>query len=190
MLLHSYLIVKVRARKTETGRQGQREKHACLWISAPHCLCDRLCSRALEGLDAKCPKDSHAHHIPQIHIKRNDHLKGARMLLRVASNISRFPAHTVNLLTSTVIECHRSGLKNSAFRSSVLACVCTQACFCPCLCVCLFQFFFSPEASSFSSMAPACSDSRPRSYAAMLMRPEHRQKLDPKYKKKIEQIVR
>lgn len=85
----------------------------------------------------------HSYLIVKIHIKRNDHLKGARMLLRVASNISRFPAHTVQLLTSTVIECHRSGLKNSAF-----------------------------------------------SYAAVLMRPEYRQKLDPKYKKKIEQIVR
>lgn len=47
------------------------------------------------------------------------------------------------ILTSTVIECHRSGLKNSSF-----------------------------------------------SYAAMLMRPEYRQKIDLKYKKKIEQIVR
>ena len=49
----------------------------------------------------------------------------------------------VPILTSTVIECHRSGLKNSSF-----------------------------------------------SYAAMLMRPEYRQKIDLKYKKKIEQIVR
>lgn len=47
------------------------------------------------------------------------------------------------ILTSTVIECHRSGLRNSSF-----------------------------------------------SYAAMLMRPEYRQKIDLKYKKKIEQIVR
>lgn len=49
----------------------------------------------------------------------------------------------VPILTSTVIECHRSGLKSSSF-----------------------------------------------SYAAMLMRPEYRQKIDLKYKKKIEQIVR
>jgi len=49
----------------------------------------------------------------------------------------------VPILTSTVIECHRSGLRNSSF-----------------------------------------------SYAAMLMRPEYRDKIDLKYKKKIEGIVR
>lgn len=49
----------------------------------------------------------------------------------------------VPILTSTVIECHRSGLRNSAF-----------------------------------------------SYATMLMRPEYREKIDSKWKKRIEQIVR
>ena len=83
------------------------------------------------------------------------------MLIRVANNISRFPSRkkfvwfwihdgliivyidTVPILTSTVIECHRSGLRNSAF-----------------------------------------------TYATMLMRPEYRQEIDAKWKKKIEQIVR
>ena len=37
------------------------------------------------------------------------------VLLRVAKNISKFPAHTVPILTSTVIECHRAGLFESAF---------------------------------------------------------------------------
>ena len=88
--------------------------------------------------------------------------RGARMLLRVANNISKFPSHIVPILTSTVIECHRSGLKNSAF-----------------------------------------------TFAAMLMRPEHRleqyrvgpgflflhslwfrKEIDEKYRKKIEAIVR
>ena len=67
------------------------------------------------------------------------HSQAARMLLRIAQNISKFPAHIVPILTSTVIECHRSGLRYSAFN-----------------------------------------------YAAMLMRPEHRQQIDDKYKKKIE----
>ena len=67
----------------------------------------------------------------------------ARMLIRVANSISKFPTHVVPILTSTVVECQRAGLKNSAF-----------------------------------------------GYAAMLMRPEYRQKIDAKYKKKIEQIVR
>jgi hypothetical protein len=53
------------------------------------------------------------------------------------------PVDVVPILTSTVIECHRSGLKNSSF-----------------------------------------------SYAAMLMRPEYREHIDLKYKKKIEGIVR
>lgn len=107
-----------------------------------------------------------------MHVKRGDHLKAARMLIRVANNISKFGSRKSNLnilrveskillicrinytklhftldvvpiLTSTIIECHRSGLKNSAF-----------------------------------------------SYAAMLVRPEYRNKIDLKYKKKIEQIVR
>ena len=49
----------------------------------------------------------------------------------------------VPILTSAVIECHRAGLKNSAF-----------------------------------------------SFSAMLMRPEYRNKIDLKYKKKIEAMVR
>lgn len=37
------------------------------------------------------------------------------MLVRVSKSISKFPAHAVNILTSTVIECFRSGLKKSSF---------------------------------------------------------------------------
>ena len=54
-----------------------------------------------------------------------------------------FLLDVVPILTSTVIECHRAGLKHSSF-----------------------------------------------SFAAMLMRPEYRPNVDPKYKKKIEVIVR
>merc|ERR1719210_921662 len=57
----------------------------------------------------------HSYILVKIHVKRGDHMKGARMLIRVANNISKFPSHIVPILTSTVIECHRSGLKNSAF---------------------------------------------------------------------------
>lgn len=85
----------------------------------------------------------HSYILVKILVKRGDHLKGARMLCRVAANISKFPAHIVNILTSTVIECFRSGLKNSAFE-----------------------------------------------YAVTLMNPEYRKQLDPKYKEKIEKIVR
>lgn len=48
-------------------------------------------------------------------VRRGDHEGAARMLLRVARSISRFPTHIVPVLTSTVIECQRSGLRNSAF---------------------------------------------------------------------------
>uniref|UniRef100_A0A7N6AUS7 WD repeat domain 19 n=1 Tax=Anabas testudineus TaxID=64144 RepID=A0A7N6AUS7_ANATE len=85
----------------------------------------------------------HSYLLVKIHVKRSDHLKGARMLIRVSNNISKFPAHVVPILTSAVIECHRAGLRNSAF-----------------------------------------------SFAAMLMRPEYRNEIDPKYRKKIEAMVR
>lgn len=38
------------------------------------------------------------------------------MLLRVAKHITRFPAHTVPILTSTVVECMKAKLKDSALR--------------------------------------------------------------------------
>ncbi|KAL5510224.1 hypothetical protein EMCRGX_G005734 [Ephydatia muelleri] len=85
----------------------------------------------------------HSYILVKLLVKREEHTKGARMLIRVANSISKFPSHVVPILTSTVIECHRSGLKNSAFN-----------------------------------------------FAAMLLRPENRAKVDPKWKKKIEQIVR
>jgi len=47
--------------------------------------------------------------------KMGEHLSAARMLIRVAKHISRFPMHIVPILTSTIIECHRAGLRASAF---------------------------------------------------------------------------
>ena len=76
--------------------------------------------------------------------KSGDHLNAARMLIRVANNISKFPAHDASILTSCVIECQRSGLKAMAFK-----------------------------------------------YASkLIMEPELREKINPKFKRKIEQIVR
>lgn len=48
-------------------------------------------------------------------VKMGDHEAGARMLIRAAKNISKFPAHVVPILTSTVIECQRAGLKKTSF---------------------------------------------------------------------------
>ncbi|CAL4106792.1 unnamed protein product, partial [Meganyctiphanes norvegica] len=57
----------------------------------------------------------HSYTLARLHVKKGDHMKAARMLIRVANHISKFPAHMVPILTSAVIECHRSGLKNSSF---------------------------------------------------------------------------
>ncbi|KAF5289365.1 hypothetical protein FQR65_LT11876 [Abscondita terminalis] len=57
----------------------------------------------------------HSYILVRLHVRKGDHLKGARMLIRVSNNISKFPSHIVPILTSAVIECHRAGLKNAAF---------------------------------------------------------------------------
>ena len=67
----------------------------------------------------------------------------ARMLVRVARNITSFPRHVVPILTSTVVECQRADMKSTAYE-----------------------------------------------YAAMLMRPEYRDDINPAYKRKIEAMVR
>ncbi|CAL8084188.1 unnamed protein product [Calicophoron daubneyi] len=85
----------------------------------------------------------HSYILAKVHVKHGDHLRASRMLIRVAENISKFPAHIVPILTSTVIECQKAGLKSASF-----------------------------------------------SYAAMLLRPEYRDKLDPKYRRKFETLVR
>ena len=85
----------------------------------------------------------HSYVLIKIQIKLGNHLRAARLLCRIAENISKFPAHIVPILTSTVIECQRSGLHNSAFN-----------------------------------------------YATMLLRPEYKDSIDPKHKKKIEALVR
>jgi WD repeat-containing protein 19 len=40
--------------------------------------------------------------------------------VRVARSISRFPRHVVPILTSTVIECHRAGLRRTALEYATL----------------------------------------------------------------------
>lgn len=53
-------------------------------------------------------------------VKSGDHAGAARMLLRVAQNISKFPQHTVPILTSVVIECQRAGLKASSYEYAAM----------------------------------------------------------------------
>ncbi|XP_058834907.1 WD repeat-containing protein 19 [Topomyia yanbarensis] len=62
----------------------------------------------------------HRYTLVRTHVKRANHLLAARLLLEVAKNISQFPSHVVPILTSTVIECHRTGLRKSAFEYAVM----------------------------------------------------------------------
>jgi WD repeat-containing protein 19 len=75
--------------------------------------------------------------------RRGEQDLAARMLLRVAKSISKFPAHIVPILTSVVVACTKAGLKQSAHE-----------------------------------------------YAVILMKPEYRSKIDGKFKRKIEAIIR
>nr|XP_022918657.1 WD repeat-containing protein 19 [Onthophagus taurus] len=62
----------------------------------------------------------HSYILVRLHVKNGDHLKGAKMLIRVASNISKFPSHIVPILTSTVIECHRAELRFAAYKFATI----------------------------------------------------------------------
>ncbi|EDW74804.1 uncharacterized protein Dwil_GK15704 [Drosophila willistoni] len=57
----------------------------------------------------------HRYTLVRIHVKLGNHLLAAKLLVQVATCISQFPEHIIPILTSTVIECHRAGLKKSAF---------------------------------------------------------------------------
>eukprot|EP01138_Halocafeteria_seosinensis_P010566 gb/GECG01010788.1/.p1 GENE.gb/GECG01010788.1/~~gb/GECG01010788.1/.p1 ORF type:complete len:1429 (+),score=207.41 gb/GECG01010788.1/:1-4287(+) len=85
----------------------------------------------------------HSYILVKKRVKLGDHVGAAFLLKRVVSDISSFPKHTVEILTSAVIECQRAGLKRSAYE-----------------------------------------------YATMLMRPEYRNRVDEKFRRKIEQLVR
>ena len=52
--------------------------------------------------------------------KMKDYNAAARMLIRVARSISKFPVHVVPILTSAVIECHRAGPSRDSTVSSRL----------------------------------------------------------------------
>merc|ERR1711988_651853 len=56
----------------------------------------------------------HSYVLVKYLLKMGDHATAARMLLRVSKKISSFPAHVVPILTSTVVECMKAGLKKSA----------------------------------------------------------------------------
>lgn len=57
----------------------------------------------------------HSYTLVKKMVKAKNHKAAARMLIRVAKSISKFPNHIVQILTSTVVECQRAGLKRSSF---------------------------------------------------------------------------
>ena len=61
----------------------------------------------------------HSYVLVKPHVKLGDHGTAARLLARVAKSISRFPAHVVPILTSTVIECARAGMKAAALEHAM-----------------------------------------------------------------------
>ncbi|XP_038213665.1 WD repeat-containing protein 19 [Zerene cesonia] len=87
----------------------------------------------------------HSYILVRTHVRRGRHDLAARLLLRIAAEVSFFPTqqHQVSILTSTVIECVRAGLKADAHH-----------------------------------------------WARVLMQPQYRDQIDPKYSKKIEWVVR
>ena len=64
----------------------------------------------------------HSYQLVKKLAKRGDHEGTARLLLRVVKNISKFPKHQVRILISTIIECQKSGLKNSAYEWATYIC--------------------------------------------------------------------
>jgi hypothetical protein len=52
-------------------------------------------------------------------IKIGEHQDAAYLLNRVAKNLSQFPAHAVNILTTAVVESMRSELKGLAYTWAV-----------------------------------------------------------------------
>merc|ERR1712045_93652 len=62
----------------------------------------------------------HSYTLARLLAKGKEHTKAARMLIRVSESISKFPCHVVPILTSTVIECFRGGLKHHSFNYAVM----------------------------------------------------------------------
>ena len=57
----------------------------------------------------------HSYILVRSKVRDGDHNTAARLLVRVAKNISKFPSHVVPILTSTVIECQRANMKKTAY---------------------------------------------------------------------------
>lgn len=83
--------------------------------------------RQLEAVEMKVPSQLrlsfvllHSYILVKSFVRRGDHEGAARLLLRIAQNLSKFPMHAVQILTSTVVECQRAGLKASSYEYAVM----------------------------------------------------------------------
>ncbi|KAG5445532.1 WD repeat-containing protein 19, variant 2 [Clonorchis sinensis] len=148
-LFRLYMVLKQYKEAARTAVIIAREEQTAGNYRSAHDLLFSLVQE-LRQRDLRVPSEMadnlallHSYVLAKVHVKHGDHLRAARMLIRVAENISKFPAHVVPILTSTVIECQKAGLKSASF-----------------------------------------------GYAAMLLRPEYREKLDPKHRRKFETLVR
>ncbi|CAB1443249.1 unnamed protein product [Pleuronectes platessa] len=148
-LFHLYMALQQHKEAARTAIIIAREKQCAGNYREAHDVLFSMYTE-LRAQKVKIPKDLttnlmiyHSYRLADLQWDREDHLKAGHMRNRVSNYISRFPKHVVTILTGAVIECHRSGLKDSAYR-----------------------------------------------LAAMLMRPEYRNEIDKKYRRRIEWLVR
>jgi WD repeat-containing protein 19 len=83
--------------------------------------------KQLENSEARVPHQLrqlfvllHSYTLVKNLVKNDEHDDAARLLLRVARNVSKFPKSMVKILTSTVIECQRAGLKAASYEYAVV----------------------------------------------------------------------
>ncbi|MCO5579579.1 hypothetical protein L7F22_033436 [Adiantum nelumboides] len=130
--IHFYMLHKTLGNYDEAAKLvmqlSSHEQEKGNYKRAHHLLLDFI--RVLRTYGKSIPTDVleslmllHSYVLGKIHIRLGDHSTGSQLLIRVARSITKFPSHVVPILTSTVIECHRTGLKSTAFEfASMLMC--------------------------------------------------------------------
>ena len=148
-LLRLYLLLEDYDKASELTVYAAKEHQKVGDYKAARDVLFSTC-RAMKKAKVSLPQETskmlmihHSYNLAKIYLRHGDHELGTRLLLRVAAYIDMFPQHQVPILTTTVVECLRVGMKRAAFN-----------------------------------------------YAAILCRPENRDQIDPKFKKKIELLVR
>jgi WD repeat-containing protein 19 len=88
--------------------------HAALFESSRELLRDGKTETRLAIGVQKQLNLLHSYVLVKSFVRQQDHEGCARLLHRIAKNITKFPAHVVPILTSTVVECTRGGMKRTA----------------------------------------------------------------------------